>query len=392
MPPCPTLVDFIDRLARTRVGKSIGLAFAATIVLAAGLGCGGGSPAPQLELPRSTGPCSFGSFSNEPWNVPCASWRPYGDASPFNRRLPAAPRLDPNSAAIVAKTLSWGNNAHFWGGTAGSESDWSSPVYYSRPTDPLFEIHCWRYACPEIEGRRIRIPQRAEPAHSLDGHMAVVDQANLIEYDFSRAGPLPRGGGRLEVASGGSTAIGTPAADGRRGDSTAAQLGLLGGIIRPAELEAGIIDHALITGVYCSGGAVYPAAANSGQLCSSIGISNADAPKMGQRFYLAIGDAEIDALPAPAWRKAILRAYAHYGAFVGDTTGINGNLDLGAESTQSWLSFGLADPWVTLGRRYGLPTWRDSAGVLRYLFDARPGVDWASRLRVVDPCVSRGTC
>jgi hypothetical protein len=47
---------------------------------------------------------------------------------------------------------------------------------------------------------------------------------------------------------------------------------------------------------------------------------------------------------------------------------------------------------VALGERYGLSTWRDSAGVLRYLFDARPGVDWASRLRVVDPCVSRGTC
>ena len=273
----------------------------------------------------------------------------------------ALPRLDPNSAAIVAKTLGWGDHAYFWGGTAGSADDWSAAIYYSRPTDPLFEIHCWRYACPELEGRRIHIPQRAEPTHSLDGHMAVVDQAHFLEYDFSRAGHLPRGGGRLEIASGGATAIGTPGADGRSGDSTAAQLGLLGGMIRPAELEAGRIDHALITGVYCSGGSVWPAGANPGRLCSSLGIPDADAPKTGQHLYLAISDAEIDALPAPAWRKAILRAYAHYGAFVGDTTGPGGNLGIRAESTQSWLSFGYADPWVTLGERYGLPSW-DAGG------------------------------
>jgi hypothetical protein len=336
-------------------------------------------------------PCAFGSFSNRPWNVPCASWRPYGEASPFNRRLPPSPRLEPNSAAIVAKTLGWGNHPYFWGGTAGSGDDWANAVYYSRRSDPVFTIHCWRYACPELEGRRIHIPQRAEPARSLDGHMAVVDQANFLEYDFSRAGPLPRGGGRLEIASGGATPIGTPEADGRFGDSTASLLGLLGGIIRPAELEAGQIEHALITGVYCSGGSVYPAGHNTGRLCSSLGISGADAPKIGQHLYLAISDAEIDALPAPAWRKAILRAYAHYGAFVGDTTGPGGNLGIAAESTQSWLSFGRPDPWVTLGRRYELPS-SEAGGVLRYLFDARPGVDWASRLRVLDPCVSRGSC
>ena len=63
----------------------------------------------------------------------------------------------------------------------------------------------------------------------------------------------------------------------------------------------------------------------------------------------------------------------------------------GAESIQSWLSFGYADPWVELGKRYELPTW-EAGGVLRYLFDVRPGVDWGSRLRVLDPCVSRGSC
>jgi len=379
-----------------RAGKLIRLGFATALVLAAGvvavvlLRASEASPS-RPPAPASTGPCTFGSFSNQPWNVPCASWRPYGDQSPFNRRLPPSPRLDPSSAAIVQKTLSWGNNSYFWGGTAGTDADWAAAVYYSRPSDPLFTIHCWRYACPKLEGRQVRIPQRAEPAHSLDGHMAVVDQQNHLEYDFSRAGQLPAGGGILQIASGGATAIGTPDSDGRFGDSTAAELGLLGGMIRPAELEAGRIEHALITGVYCSGGSVWPAGDNPGRLCSSLGISNSGAPKIGQRLYLAISDAEIDALPAPPWRKAILRAYAHYGAYVGDTTGQGGNLGLGAESGQSWLSFGYADPWVELGKRYQLPTW-DSGGVLRYLFDIRPGVDWASRLRVVDPCVSQGTC
>src|SRR5215218_5935018 len=101
VPPWSTLVDLIDRLTRAEVGRLTVLAFAAATVLGAGLGCGGGSPAPDAPLARSTGPCIFGSFSNSPWNVPCARWRPYGAASPFNRRLPAAPRLDPNSANVV---------------------------------------------------------------------------------------------------------------------------------------------------------------------------------------------------------------------------------------------------------------------------------------------------
>lgn len=341
----------------------------------------------RLAAPR--GPCAFGSFSNQPWNVPCAGWRSYGARSPFNRGVPPAPQLAANSAGIVRRLLSWGNNAYAWGGTAGSAADWASATYYSEPSDPVFTIHCWRYSCPELEGRRIRIPQRAQPTQSVDAHMAIVDQRNRIEYDFHRAPKaLPKGGGVIEVGGGGSTEIGTPTSDGRNGDSTAAGFGLLAGAIRPSELEAGKINHALITSVACTSGAVWPAAGRTGALCSD----PTDAPKMGQHLRLAMSDAEIKDLPAPPWRKAILRAYARYGAFVGDTSGTNGNLGIALESTQSWLSFGLPDPWVRLGKRYDLPTWLDSRGVLRYLYDVRPGVDWAARLRVLDPCVSRGTC
>jgi hypothetical protein len=328
----------------------------------------------------------------EPVPVPCADWRPYSDTSPFNREIPPSPRVDPNSEEIVNRTLGFGNNLYFWGGTAGSEADWASPIYYSKPTDPLFTLHCWRYECPELEGRKVRVPDRAQPAQSVDAHMAIVDRARSVEYDLSRVTSKPAGGGVLELGSGGTTAFGTPAADGRRGDSTAAGFGLLAGIIRPAELAAGVIDHALVTGVRCTNGVVWPAGANTGTRCASLGMSEARAPKMGQHFQLVISDAEIDALDAPDWRKAILRALARYGMFVGDTSGPNGSLGISAESTQSWLSFGLPDPWVTLGDQYGVPTWRDSHGVLRYLFDARPGVDWESRLRVLAPCVSRGTC
>ncbi|HSD25238.1 MAG TPA: hypothetical protein VLB79_13035, partial [Solirubrobacterales bacterium] len=90
-----------------RVGKLIGLGFAIAVVLAAivvgvVLVPASDGPPSRPSAPVSTGHCAFGSFSNAPWNVPCASWRPYGPESPFNRRLPASPRLEPNSAAIVA--------------------------------------------------------------------------------------------------------------------------------------------------------------------------------------------------------------------------------------------------------------------------------------------------
>jgi len=102
------------------------------------------------------------------------------------------------------------------------------------------------------------------------------------------------------------------------------------------------------------------------------------APPLGARLQLTMSRAQIAALPVPAWKKAILRALARYGGYVGDTGGDGINFMF--ESSTMYTSFGFADPLVSFAQANGV---RQSGG--RYVFDIAPGVDWARYLRVVPP-------
>jgi hypothetical protein len=272
----------------------------------------------------------------------------------------------------------YGAPARMTAGDADSVYDYSHPLYYPRPTDPLFTLHCYQTSwgvCP-IEGRRIRIPDAARPAAGADAHMAVIDEASGWEYDLYKVRSKPAGGGTLEFRWGGRTRLD---GDGLGSDATAAHFGLAGGIIRAQELAAGRIDHALFMVVKCTSGTVYPAD-GAGAQCTDI----ENAPAGGMRFQLDYAPGEIDALLVPAWEKTILRALAAYGAYIGDTGG--GGFNFQFESSTSYTSFGYGDRLVDWAKT--------DPGVTRYggkyEFDFA-GVDW-SRLRVIAPCVTQGSC
>ena len=241
-------------------------------------------------------------------------------------------------------------------------------------------------------GDRIAIPNQARPAAGGDGSLAVIDQREGWEYDFWQVTSKPQGGGRIDASWAGRTRIGKDNATGLRAAGTAAGFALSAGIVRPAELRAGEINHALFMVVKCTNGThVWPAAGpGSGRSCSSIGLSNARAPALGAHFYLEMTRAEIDALAVPKWQKTILRAMARYGMFVGDTGGNGWRIKI--ESGSSFTSFGKPDPWTKIAQGLGLPSWTSSDGSTHYLYDMRGAVDWASELRVAAPCVSRGNC
>jgi hypothetical protein len=331
------------------------------------------------------GDCTFGAFSAS--NMPGACWRPYSDSSPFNRGVSGAPRLLSNSSAVVGRVTGFGQPQNIVGGSADTPDDWDHPLYYSQSTDPMYTIHCTKsWGTCEIEGMQIRIPNAARAAAGGDGSMGVVDQSGRWEYDFWQVQSKPEGGGTITVSWGGRTQIGTSTADGLGSNATAAQFGTAAGVIRPEELEAGLIDHALFMVVYCTNNTyVWPATGPGvGRPCSSVGLSNTNAPALGQHFVLNMTDAQIAALAVPQWKKTILTALAHYGAFVGDTGSSSWRFKV--ESGSSHTSFGNPDPWVELGRQLGVPLYNGD-----YVFDVKSGVDW-SKLVAVDPCVSRGTC
>ena len=330
--------------------------------------------------------CRLGSFSNA--NPPGPCWRPFSPASPFNRPLPTHPRQAAGSPLIGSRTASFGLGPSFQAGTAGTVDDYSHPIYFANRNAPRYRIDCMSYSGCEIQGRHIRIPRGAQPAGGSDGHLGVIDRRRKWEYDFWQVRDRSKQGGQLHVSYGGRTRIGTPGSKGLGSAATAAQFATSAGVIRPEELRAGRIDHALFMVVRCTNGhSVYPAKGPStGRNCSELGLPNKHAPALGQHFYLDMSMRRIAALPVAGWKKTILAAMSRYGMFVGDTGGDGWGLQL-------WSGMGHAgrDPWVSLGRRLGLPSFGVGDST-RYVFDLRDVVDWGSVLRVARPCVSRRSC
>src|SRR6266576_2543156 len=52
--------------------------------------------------------CGLRAATTGPDAWPPACWRPYGDSSPFNQRLPAHPRLISNSRHVVERLTAFG--------------------------------------------------------------------------------------------------------------------------------------------------------------------------------------------------------------------------------------------------------------------------------------------
>jgi hypothetical protein len=311
---------------------------------------------------------------------PEACWRPFADSSPFNRPIPAGAPLAGNSQAIVQRMVSlYGGPAKMTAGDADTSYDYSHPLYYPRADDPVFTLQCYETSwgtCP-IEGHRIRIPDAARPAGGGDAHMAVIDEASGWEYDLYKVRSKPAGGGTLEFRWGGRTRLD---GDGLGTNATAAHFGLSAGIIRAEEMAAGKIDHALFMVVKCTSGKVYPALGGGSQCADG-----SNAPAGGMRFQLAYTEAEIEALKVPGWKKTILHALRTYGAYIGDTGG--GGFNFQFESGSTYTSFGEGDRLVEWAKTQpGVTPYKG-----KYVFDLAAGVDW-SRMRVVDPCVSRGGC
>ena len=337
--------------------------------------------------------CLGAVLGGEQWPGGC--WRPFADASPFNTPLPANPRLAPDSDAVVRRMLAMVGGRGPTELEAFEDGRGGEPTYCSRPSDPVYTVHCTRdWGRCAAEGVQVRIPAGAVPEGNRgssgsdsgeDAHLTVVDLQAGREVDLWQVqhDQVPAAGGRLNVSWGGVTelaghGIEVPSA------ATAAEFANLAGRVRAEELEAGAIDHAIFVVVKCDSGRwVFPARKAGGR-CEN----PADAPPMGARLRLDYTDAEIDALAVPRWKKPLLRAMARYGLIVGDT-GTNDLFSIERESGLQYRAMGRRDRWLAYAREHGFERWSGDGGV--YIGDVAAGVDWR-RLQVVHPCVSQRTC
>ena len=232
-------------LRRFAIGASVVALTACLGLLLAGVACA--SPAEPVRLAVSSPLCDQTAAWLGPSSPP-ACWRPYADSSPFNQRIPRGARVTPDSARVVRRLLSFGPlAAPDWPATrAGRTTSGARPT----STIPTIRSSSCTARMPwgtcAVEGRRIRIPDAARVPGGSDGHLTVVDRATGWEYDFWRVQSKPRGGGRLAVGWGGRTHID---GDGLGSNAVAARFGTLAGTLRPEEIQAGRINHALALSV-----------------------------------------------------------------------------------------------------------------------------------------------
>lgn len=344
---------------------------------------------------------AFGNFAVGSWPKGC--WRPYVATSPFNRRIPSNPTLHPRSAQIASRLNGFGALQHIQAG-APDVDDWEHPTVYSRATDPLYTIHCTIYTCTSIEGASIRIPADAKPAGGGDGSLTVIDQSGQWEYDLYE---VPRGRVADNAARNAERWFGRQ--DAHRHDRqqwTLADVYELRGWQRCQDRtdrglntrprDAGEPDQSRpVHGRLLRLGQLRPPCQPEWPLLLEPRALEHKRPADGGPFQLDPAYATENWIKGqPYWKRALLRAMRDYGMYVLDTG--SGSWALRREGQTTYAAFGREDPWLTFARD------RDNAGDAdidintddgHYVLKLRTDLDFGNgHLRVIDPCVTRGTC
>jgi hypothetical protein len=304
---------------------------------------------------------------------PPAGTYPYFPTSPFLEKIPNPPTVNPSSAAWVADMNTLGA---FGFGTFNVTTDpslnYGFPIYIDHDgTNTPVTIHCTvQYGgidCP-VEGLTVNIDTRMVPQSGgcrtascdQDFHLGLIDTAAGYEYDFWQA-RWPPSNGVLTVSRGGKCLLsGNGFTDPEYGgpswnagcvaDASGTPLSM--GPVRAKDLLAAVaaggtssLPMALNYAFACNGKVSQLPAPFLG---SGDGTCDGYAPE-GSRLYLAMHDADINALGLPAITSVMLRTMDedHFGAIVVDTDGCNCNqIQFNIESGNTLAAWGLPDPWM----------------------------------------------
>lgn len=201
---------------------------------------------------------------------------------------------------------------------------WTS--VYGTPSDFIAPPPGWRTDAPRWSPssgvatktgpsviENVPIPNGAEPDPELDSHLTVIDRSSGCEYDLygayrSSAGWRAAWGNSIRTDSDGIYPEGL--------SSRASGFAGAAGLIRPEELRAGRIDHALVMAFpnTKAGGPVAPATSSDGSMDADSAIP------IGARLQLDPA-LDLDKLGLRPYERVVARALQEYGMIVGDTGG-----------------------------------------------------------------------
>ncbi|HEU0025290.1 MAG TPA: hypothetical protein VFQ12_11690 [Thermoleophilaceae bacterium] len=235
--------------------------------------------------------------------------RLYSERSPFNRRIPARPRLDRDSARMIAGL----GRSVLEGGATLAWRQYTVPLFMASRNTPRRRVRLTASWRPRRALAGVPLPRNAAPDPSEDGHLAVIDRSTGCEYDFWR---FRRRGRRWQASWGNAISARGSGIYPRGYSARGSGFALMAGVVLPAELERGRIDHALLLSYpYTRArGPVRPATESDGRTRGRGAIPE------GARLQLD-PSVDLDALGLSGYERTIARALQVYGAYVGDTAG-----------------------------------------------------------------------
>jgi hypothetical protein len=297
-------------------------------LLAACSGSGVGGPTPNLQ--SSSAPLGVTKAVQSPppagWQFP---YKPNPFVVPICASDPCNPQLDPNSTSEVSEVMngsfSMGEIQEAKPGTKGQGEAGTDPIYYATKSDPTYTVSCSQYGgCSFFSGVSIHIPNGAHASIDVDHHATVIERWAGTEYDFwqfndhgtGKGTTTPvSGGGALSVGFGELCTTDSLQYNGRcSGSADEAAVPMQPGQLDPREIVAGEIKHTVYVSTICPSPQYVWPAAQSGGLCLS-------GPAEGERIWLNLTDAAIDALPDDTWAKTLLHQMHDYGFMIIDSMG-----------------------------------------------------------------------
>lgn len=258
------------------------------------------------------------------------TWRPYSDDSPWNTPIASAAVMHPDSPPIISVATSLASHLRLaqtytiplW----VVDSD-SVPQRRVR-SDRIFD---WWDANPRDGWTDVEVPivPAMWPEPTADGHLCIIDPRKKIAWEMSRFVWLADGTPScttFNIWYLPGSGVGSPT-DGKRWQLRGGRgsgFPILAGLVRPEELAAGEIRHALVFTFAqnrraADGSALFvpPACRSDGQYVGS------QYPIEGMRWQLdpALGDQDFDAWGLSREGKIVARALQKYGMFDGDNGG-----------------------------------------------------------------------
>ncbi len=243
---------------------------------------------------------------------------PFAPTSIWNAPLSSRAAVDPNSGAYVSNLLAQVARSGPWLNTyAYSTPVFTVPASQRNVTVKLDDTTNPQGPALRRSWLRVPVPSRARPAAGTDAHMVVWQPATDRMWEFWKMarrsdGWHARWGGTITRVSRSPGYYADPS----RWGATATSLPLLGGLIRPSELAAGHINHALAMAIPAARAGYFdwPAQRTDGWVRSRTAIAE------GQRFRL---DPRLDlrSLSLPPLVRMIAEATQRYGIIVRDQAG-----------------------------------------------------------------------